>query len=134
MIGLPMLNSFIGEFLILSGTFTGASRSWTIAAAVGVILSAAYMLWLVQRLFYGPESELAASRPSVDLRPGELALLWPLAVLMLVMGLAPSIWMPTIENRIGTPAVIRPETTHLRGMNVLPDAGLSVPANEEGRQ
>jgi hypothetical protein len=55
---------------------------------------------------------------------------------MLVMGLAPSIWMPTIENRIGTPAVIRPETTRpdLRGMNVLPDSGLSVSANEEGRQ
>ena len=63
------------------------------------------MLWLVQRLFYGPESELAISKPAMDLRLGEVAVLWPLAVLMLVMGLAPSLWIPSIENRIGTPAL-----------------------------
>ena len=61
MIGLPMLNGFVGEFLILSSTFTGVSRGWAIAATLGVILGAAYMLWLVQRIFYGPESELAAT-------------------------------------------------------------------------
>ena len=125
MIGLPMLNGFVGEFLILSSTFTGVSRGWTIAAALGVILGAAYMLWLVQRLFYGPEGDLAASTPPTDLRPGELAVLWPLAVLMLVMGLAPSVWIPTIENRIGTPAV--------KGSNILPESGLSIPIDEEGR-
>ncbi len=59
MIGLPMLSSFIGEFIILSSTFIGVSRGWTIAAALGVILGAAYMLSLVQRLFYGTESDLA---------------------------------------------------------------------------
>ncbi len=117
MIGLPMLNGFVGEFLILSSTFAGASAGWAIAATVGVILGAAYMLWLVQRLFYGPESEIAKSRPAEDLRLGELAVLWPLAVLMLVMGLAPSIWIPSIENRIGTPA--------LRGTAVLPVSSLS---------
>jgi NADH-quinone oxidoreductase subunit M len=117
MIGLPMLNGFVGEFLILSSTFTGVSMGWAIAATVGVILSAAYMLWLIQRIFYGAESELAKSRPRVDLRLGELAVLWPLAVLMLVMGLAPSIWIPSIENRIGTPA--------LKGPAVLPDSTLS---------
>ncbi len=131
LIGLPMLNSFVGEFLILSGTFTGASQSWTVAAAVGVILSASYMLWLVQRLFYGPESEMAASKPAIDLRPSELAVLWPLAVLMLVMGLAPSLWIPTIENRIGTPAVSVPE---IQGMNILPQSSLSVSMEEEGRR
>ncbi len=62
MIGLPMLSGFVGEFLILSSTFTGVSRGWAVAAALGVILGAAYMLWLVQRLFYGPESDLAQSR------------------------------------------------------------------------
>ena len=61
MIGLPLLNGFVGEFLILSSTFTGVSRGWAVAATVGVILGAAYMLWLVQRLFYGPESKLAVS-------------------------------------------------------------------------
>jgi NADH:ubiquinone oxidoreductase subunit 4 (subunit M) len=65
---------------------------------VGVILGAAYMLWLVQRLFYGPESKLALSKPPNDLHFRELAVLWPLAVLMLVMGLAPMLWLPAIET------------------------------------
>jgi len=104
MIGLPLLSSFIGEFLILSSTFAGVSRGWAVAATLGVILSAAYMLWLVQRLFYGPESELAKSKPAVDLRFGELAVLWPLAALMFVMGVAPSLWISTLENRLGPPA------------------------------
>ncbi len=105
MIGLPMLNGFIGEFLILSSTFTGVSRGWAATATIGVILGAAYMLWLVQRIFYGPQSDLANSRPARDLHAAELAVLWPLAVLMLVMGLAPSIWIPAIENRSGPPTV-----------------------------
>jgi NADH-quinone oxidoreductase subunit M len=103
MIGLPMLNGFIGEFLILSSTFTGVSRSWTIAAALGMILGAAYMLWLVQRLFYGPESALAASRPGDDVHRGELAVLAPLAVLMLVMGLAPNLWLTSIQTGVHPP-------------------------------
>ena len=105
MIGLPMLNGFIGEFLILSSTFTGVSRGWAIAATIGVILGAAYMLSLVQRIFYGPQSEMANTQPATDLRLGELTILWPLAVLMLVMGLLPSLWINTIENRTGPPAL-----------------------------
>ena len=103
MIGLPMLSGFVGEFLILSSTFIGVSKGWAIAAAVGVILGAGYMLWLVQRLFYGPESALATSKPPQDLRLGQLAILCPLAVLMLVMGLAPTLWMPAIEQGVHPP-------------------------------
>lgn len=110
MIGLPILSGFVGEFLILSSTFGGVSRSWTVAASLGVILGAAYMLWLVQRLFYGPQSEMVASRPADDLHFRELALLWPIAVLTLVMGLMPSIWLPTIE-----------QGTHRPGPFMLPD-------------
>ena len=105
MIGLPMLNGFVGEFLILSSTFTGVSRGWAIAATVGVILGAAYMLWLVQRIFYGPQSEMATARSAQDLRAGELVILWPLAILMLFMGLAPTLWLSAIENRTGPPTV-----------------------------
>jgi NADH-quinone oxidoreductase subunit M len=100
MIGLPLLNNFIGEFLILSNTFLGVSRGWAIAAAVGIILGAAYMLTLVQRIFYGAESTLVTSRPPDDLRFRELIILWPLAVLMLIMGIAPSLWLPTIEQGV----------------------------------
>jgi len=93
-----MLGGFVGEFLILLGTFTGVSKGWAIAATLGVILGAAYMLSLVQRLFFGPESTLAASKPPDDLREGQLAVQWPLAALMLVMGVAPMLWLPTIEK------------------------------------
>lgn len=105
MIGLPMLNGFIGEFLVLSSTFSGVSQGWAITATVGVILSAAYMLWLVQRLFYGQVNPAVAEKPADDLKFGESAVLWPFAVLMLVMGVAPSIWMNAIETRGGPPQV-----------------------------
>ena len=120
MIGLPMLSNFVGEFLILSSTFTGLSRGWATVATLGVILGAAYMLWLVQRLFYGPPSALAASKLPEDLRLGQLAVLWPLAVLMLTMGVAPSLWLQSIEKgvhpprsgaRLGAPAVALPSVT-----------------------
>src|SRR5579863_6475617 len=98
MVGLPLLSGFVGEFIILSSTFTGVSRSWAVWAALGVILSATYMLLLVQRLFYGPESTLAMSKSATDLRFGELSALTALAVLMLVMGVAPSLWFKTIQT------------------------------------
>ena len=98
LMGLPLLNGFVGEFLILSSTFTGVSHSWAIAATVTVILGATYMLWLVQRLFYGPESSMATSQPADDLRFHEIAALVPLAVLMLVMGVAPNYWLDSIER------------------------------------
>ena len=51
-IGLPLLNNFVGEFLVLQGAAL-ANFKWAIFAAIGVILSACYMLWLYQRVFYG---------------------------------------------------------------------------------
>jgi NADH-quinone oxidoreductase subunit M len=122
MIGLPMLNGFVGEFMILSSTFTGVSRGAAVAATLSVILGAAYMLWLIQRLFYGPESNLATSVPRNDLHLGESLVLWPLAVLMLVMGIAPSLWFPSIENRIGTPT--------LSGRNAQPGTSSSMGPGE----
>jgi NADH-quinone oxidoreductase subunit M len=107
MIGLPMLSNFVGEFLILSSTFTGLSRGWATVATLGVILGAAYMLWLVQRLFYGPLSALADATPPEDLRSGQLAVLWPLAVLMLTMGVAPSFWLQSIEKGMHPPPTRR---------------------------
>lgn len=99
MVGLPLMNGFVGEFLILSSTFAGVSHGWGIVATTGVILSAAYMLWLIQRMFYGDESPMAASEAlgSTDLRLGEQLVLWPLAVLMLIMGVAPNLFLRAIE-------------------------------------
>jgi NADH-quinone oxidoreductase subunit M len=103
MVGLPLLNSFIGEFLILSSTFTQVSRGWAIAATLGVILSAAYMLWLVQRLFYGQPSAMTGKTDAFDLRFHEMAAAVPLAVLMFIMGVMPSIWLGAIEPGVHPP-------------------------------
>jgi NADH-quinone oxidoreductase subunit M len=90
------------------------SRSAAVLAALGVILGATYMLSLVQRLFYGPESALISSKPANDLRIGALAVLVPLVVLMLVMGLAPSLWLNSIQSgvhpppRVAAPAIHKP--------------------------
>ena len=123
MIGLPMLNGFVGEFLILSSTFVGVSRGWTVAAALGVILGATYMLWLVQRIFYGSESKLAASKPGDDLHLGEMAILAPLVVLMVVMGLAPNLWLGAIQTGVHPPT--------LNGTTALPASVLQIPSQGE---
>ena len=60
LIGLPLFNGFIGEFLVLSGSFP-VHPQWVAAATIGVILSASYMLWMVQRIFYGKESSLVVN-------------------------------------------------------------------------
>lgn len=117
MVGLPLLSGFVGEFLVLSNTFAGVSRAWAVWATVGVILSATYMLWLTQRLFYGPESELVLRTHVGDLKPGEHIALWPLAVLMLVMGVAPSQWFAAIA-----PAVPVQAAQSLRAPSVDPSA------------
>jgi len=104
-----MLSGFIGEFIILSNTFASVSRGAAVAAALGVILGAAYMLSLVQRLFYGLENALIASKPSADLRFGEFAVAAPLVVLMLVMGLAPSLWLNSIQTGVHPPSRVTPQ-------------------------
>jgi len=104
LIGLPMLNGFVGEFLVLSSTFGGVSKGWASAATLGVILSAAYMLLLIQRVFQGPESalvtNLAMDVPNLDLNAREKLILWPLAVLMLVMGVLPNFWLAGIQTGV----------------------------------
>ena len=107
MIGLPLLNGFVGEFLVLSSTFTSVSRSWAIAATVTIILGASYMLWLVQRIFYGPQSSMAIAQPVADLQFHEIAVLAPLAVLMLVMGVAPTYWLRSIEKSSSSAGIVR---------------------------
>jgi NADH-quinone oxidoreductase subunit M len=104
MVGLPILSGFVGEFLILSSTFGGVSRGWAVAATLGVILGAGYMLSLVQRVFYGPQSDMVTVQPSSDLRLPELAVLWPIAVLTLVMGVAPTVWLKAIGSGVRPPA------------------------------
>ncbi len=99
LIGLPILNGFVGEFLILSSSF-GNHPEWTAAATIGVILSATYMLWLVQRIFYGPPSSLVAGKGSPDMLFHEAVALWPVVVLMFVMGVASPFWIRAIDPTV----------------------------------
>lgn len=95
-IGLPFLNGFVGEFLILIGmwTSTAVSRSWlvTMLAATGVIWAAVYMLWMLQRVLFGQVNNPENARLS-DLNRRETALLIPLLILMLFMGVYPRVFL-----------------------------------------
>jgi NADH-quinone oxidoreductase subunit M len=99
LIGLPLFNGFVGEFLVLSGGFE-AHPGWVAAATIGVILSASYVLWMVQRIFYGQASSLVVHRPASDLDAREHMMLWPMAVLMLVMGVASPYWIRAINGAV----------------------------------
>jgi NADH-quinone oxidoreductase subunit M len=100
-VGLPMLNSFVGEFLILSGSMqssTAHHHFWTALATMGVILSAAYMLGMIQRVFYadlGPKPERINGW---DLDAREHVALWPMIALFLIMGVASPIWLKAIDG------------------------------------
>jgi NADH-quinone oxidoreductase subunit M len=101
LVGLPLLNGFVGEFLVLSGSFP-VHPAWVGVATLGVILSAAYMLWMVQRIFYGQPSSLVTNRVSVDLTAREHFTLWPMAVLMLAMGVLSPYWIKAIDGAMSS--------------------------------
>ena len=88
-IGLPGLNGFVGEFLVLVGTWSSAHRWWAVAAATGVILSAVYMLSLVQRVFWNPLVH-EENRSLPEIRKTELVAAMVLVVLMVWIGVRPN--------------------------------------------
>jgi len=99
-LGLPGLNGFVGEFLVLLGTFASDMRPiggpvWGAIAAVGVILAAVYLLWMFQRVMYGTARE--AYRDLPDLSPVEVAAALPLLVLTVVLGVFPQPFIDVIE-------------------------------------
>jgi NADH-quinone oxidoreductase subunit M len=129
-IGLPGLNGFVGEFMILAGSFqrawSGVSPAWSAAyltlalvAVGGVVLGAWYMLQAVQRVFFGPSREPpradhddhqhghgsghgSAAGPSNDLRWHELAALAPLAVFVVWIGVAPGTFLAPVSKAVRT--------------------------------
>jgi NADH-quinone oxidoreductase subunit M len=92
-IGLPFLNGFVGEFLILLGAWTSAAvqQAWivTMLAGTGVIWAAVYMLWMLQRVVFGTTTSEVNAKLS-DLNWREAALVVPLLFLMFFMGVYPA--------------------------------------------
>jgi len=97
-IGLPGLNGFVGEFLILLGAFRW-SPAFAVVAALGVILSAVYMLWMFQRVNYGVVTE-EKNQSLPDLSVRERWVIVPTVVVAIVMGIAPSIFLRPMEPSI----------------------------------
>jgi NADH-quinone oxidoreductase subunit M len=85
--GLPLLNGFIGEFTILQGAFL-ENKLWAAWAVPGVVLAAAYLLWLYQRVFFGKVTN-EKNEHLADLSPREVACFVPLVILAFVIGLFP---------------------------------------------
>jgi NADH-quinone oxidoreductase subunit M len=98
-IGLPGLNGFVSEFLVLAGTFL-THRWWAVAATAGVVFAALYLLWAYQQVFHGKVSPAAAT--TRDLNWAERLVIAPLIVLIVVLGIYPK----PVLDRI-TPSVNR---------------------------
>ncbi len=98
-IGLPALNGFIGELLVLQGVFV-VSPTWAACAATGVVLGAAYMLWLYQRTMFGALDN-PANRSLRDLSVREAATLVPLVALAVWIGLYPAPLLRKLDSSVG---------------------------------
>jgi NADH-quinone oxidoreductase subunit M len=98
-IAVPITNGFIGEFLILLGTYQ-AKPAFAIAAVFGVILGAAYMLWMVKRVFFGAQGPAVKDEKSLDITWLEKLVLAPLIILIFWMGIYPSSFLKWSEKSI----------------------------------
>jgi NADH-quinone oxidoreductase subunit M len=96
-IGVPGLNGFVGEFLVLLGTFA-ANRWWAVIAATGVIVAALYLLWAYQRVFQGEPDEANKNFP--DLKISEKLVMVPLVVLIVFLGIYPKPVLDRIEPSV----------------------------------
>jgi len=98
-VGLPGLNGFVGEYLILLGSFQ--SEPWlAVLAVTGVIFGAVYLLMATRRLLYGPVIH-AENRSLADLGPREVALMLPIVALVAWMGVAPNVFLARSAGSIG---------------------------------
>jgi NADH-quinone oxidoreductase subunit M len=88
-IGLPGTNGFVGEFLVLLGSFESNLRWYAIIASSGVILSAVYMLWMFQRVMFG-KLDNPKNQKLLDLDAREIAIMAPLVFMIFFMGLYPT--------------------------------------------
>jgi len=97
-IGLPGLNGFVGEFLILLGAFS-VTPLWTAAAATGVVLGAIYMLWMIRRVIFGPLNQ-PENQKLTDLNGREILILAPILALIVLMGVYPQPFLDRMKPSV----------------------------------
>jgi NADH-quinone oxidoreductase subunit M len=97
-IGLPLTNGFIGEFLILLGTFK-VNKAWAAIAAVGVILGAVYMLWMFQRMMFGKVTN-PKNENLKDLNLREALVFLPIIVMIIFMGVCPNPFLRYMDTSV----------------------------------
>jgi NADH-quinone oxidoreductase subunit M len=102
-VGLPGMSGFIGEFLVLLGAFNSMSlesaQIFAALGATGVIFGAVYMLWMVQRVFFGPVTH-EENKGLKDMNLREMMVMIPLIILMFWMGVYPKPWLSRMEPAI----------------------------------
>ena len=127
-LGMPLLNGFIGEFTILQGAFV-VDKAWAAWGTLGIVLGAAYLLWLYQRTMFGPVThEVNKALPDLNLR--EYATLLPLVILAFWIGIYPKPFFAFIEKPVERIVQqVNPGFYHAN--RVGPSAVPSVPANAE---
>jgi NADH-quinone oxidoreductase subunit M len=128
-VALPGTNGFVGEFLILIGSFTGAfdaanAKYYTAVAATGVILSAVYMLWMFRRVNYGPLTN-PKNRGLRDLSLREWFVIGPICAMAIFMGVVPGLFLRPME-----PAVRR-TVERVVGRNAIMNTGVADPAGRD---
>ncbi|MDE0635698.1 MAG: NADH-quinone oxidoreductase subunit M [Candidatus Poribacteria bacterium] len=103
-IGLPGLNGFVGEFKILLGSFVGDafSKWYVVFATTGVILAAVYMLWMYQRVMFGTPDKTNEALP--DLKPREIAVLLPILLFIVWIGVYPNTFLKPMEESVSAVA------------------------------
>ena len=105
-IGLPLTNGFVGEFLILNGTYISGfpwGRAFAVVATLGVLLGAVYMLWMFKKVFWGPENpdeESGTQHLQFDLSVREIAVMVPIVLLIFWMGLHPQSFIAISEQPV----------------------------------
>ncbi|MFQ5638496.1 MAG: NADH-quinone oxidoreductase subunit M [bacterium] len=97
-IGLPGLNGFIGEFLILLGTFM-TSKAYAVVAATGIILAAVYMLTMFQRVMFG-KLDKEENQQMLDLSKREITVLVPILIFIVFIGVYPNVFLKKMEPTV----------------------------------
>jgi NADH-quinone oxidoreductase subunit M len=129
-IGLPTLNGFVGEFTILIGAFHRVWW-WGVIGAIGIVLGAAYMLWMYQRVFFGPLNNPDNENVS-DLNRRELACLLPLVVLCFWIGLYPKPFFEILDKPVQyVVEKVEAANTHHAALEGAAGAGTSTPEPTE---